>query len=299
MAGTLVLPLTVNNVRRSVTFDYRIMKNSWKIILIIGVAAAITAAAFWFVCYENKSNPDISFCCDSKTMMTSGIAPHHDLASSMIDEFYQTLNLKNKKIETFIILSPNHANIGNTPVITSLVDRQTAQGAVDVDAELFGRLKSFGFVSVDEKNIALEHGVAVHLPFIKKYFPDARVVPLAFSTKIKTAESFELAQALKKILEDENVFLLASLDFSHYLSLTTAQAKDAETMAAMKNFDYEKIASFGSDNVDSPQALITFLRAMELSGAKNIIELAHKSSSDFLAGAVENVTSYFCWWFGR
>src|SRR3989339_365429 len=240
------------------------MKNSWKIILIIGVAAAITAAAFWFVCYENKSNPDISFCCDSKTMMTSGIAPHHDLASSMIDEFYQTLNLKNKKIETFIILSPNHANVGNAPIITSLTDRQTAQGVVAVDAELFGRLKSFGFVSVDEKNIALEHGVAVHLPFIKKYFPDARIVPLAFSTK-----------------------------------LTTAEVKDVETMAAMKNFDYEQIASFGSDNVDSPQALITFLRAMELSGAKNIIELAHKSSNDFLAGAVQNVTTYFCWWFGR
>ena len=267
--------------------------------MIIGVAAAITAATLWFLCYENKTNVNHGFCCGTEKELVGGIAPHHDLANLLIDEFYQSLRLKNKNIETFIILSPNHANIGNAPVITSLNNRQTEQGAVAVDKETFDRLKTLGFIGVDEKNIAIEHGVAVQLPFIKKYFPDARVVPLAFSTKMKTAESFELAQALKKILEDEKVFLLASLDFSHYLPLTTAQVKDAETMVAMKNFDYEKIASFGSGNVDSPQALITFLRVMELSGAKEITELAHRNSNDFMAGKGGDVTTYYNLSFGK
>jgi len=217
----------------------------------------------------------------------------------MIDEFYRELSSQKGDIQTFIILSPNHANAGSAPVITGSRDWPTKQGAVIVDAELQKQLKMLGFVGEDEKNIAAEHGISVHLPFIKQYFPEARIVPLAFSTRLRTFESFELAQRVKMILQNQNTFLIASLDFSHYLPLAAAQVKDAETMAAMKNFDYDKIASFGSDNVDSPQALITFLRAMELADAKNITESAHKNSNDFLAGQVENVTTYFYWWFGK
>jgi len=280
------------------------MKNGYKKLLIIGAAAVVIAAAFWFICYENKINAGRGFCCGAEKVSIGGIVPHHDLANAMIDEFYQTLSLKNKNIATFIILSPNHANIGNAPVITSLNDWQMERGAVAVDTQVVGALPAFAKamagaratplpLGIDEKNIAIEHGVTVQLPFIKKYFPDARILPLAFSTKVKTAESFELAQALKKILDDESVFMVASLDFSHYLPLSVALEKDKQTMAAMKNFDYEKIASFGSDHVDSPQALITFLRAMELLSAKEIKELVHKNSSDFLAGEGGSVTTYY------
>lgn len=254
------------------------------------------AAAVFVVLVEKGES---GFCCGRETATIGGIVPHHDLANQLTDEFYQALRAKNKNIKTFIILAPNHANIGSEPVIASLSDWQTKQGVATVDAELFGQLKSLGFVGVDEKNIAIEHGISTQLPFIKKYFPDARVVPLAFSTQLRTAESFQLAQELKKILENKNVFLLASLDFSHYLPLSVALEKDKQTAKAVQDFDYGAIASFDSDNVDSPQALITFLRAMELAGAKNITEWAHKSSSDFLAGEAGGVTTYLYWWFGK
>jgi AmmeMemoRadiSam system protein B len=272
------------------------MKNGRKIILIIGAAAVLIVAALWLyadgVVVETQNFASLRH--------AGVIVPHHELANSLIDEFYQRLRSENENIKTFIILAPNHKNVGNAPVIVGLRDWKFGGDKIAVDTQVVGALRATPLpLGVDEKNILVEHGISVQLPFIKKYFPDARIVPLAFSTKLKTAESFALAQTLKNILQDENVFMIASLDFSHYLPLTTALQKDKETMVAMKNFDYEKISRFGSDNVDSPQALITFLRTMELLDAKKITELAHKNSSDFLAGAVENVTTYFCWLFGK
>ncbi|MCG2808875.1 MAG: AmmeMemoRadiSam system protein B, partial [Candidatus Portnoybacteria bacterium] len=110
------------------------------------------------------------------------IVPHHLVASSIIEETFNQVRdyfeINKIQITQIVILSPNHFLNGKKSVIASDWNWQTNFGIVDCDKEFLEKLKLFNFADIESEKLKEEHGVANVVPFVKYYFPEAKVVPL-------------------------------------------------------------------------------------------------------------------------
>ncbi len=220
-----------------------------------------------------------------------GIVPHHLLATEMISEFYSLL--KNQDIKTVIILGPNHYEKGGFPAISGLFDWDTPFGKVEAEDAIIYELIGKNFVKADDGILDNDHSVALHTPFIKYFLPKAKVVPVIISGKMKIKETKILSSALLKYAKRKGIIIIASVDFSHYLPEIQAAIKDKESFEAIKNFDFEKIHKFTSDNLDSPGSIITLLSVMRSAGFTNINLIKNLNSEQISKDASRETTSYF------
>jgi AmmeMemoRadiSam system protein B len=123
-----------------------------------------------------------------------------------------------------VVLGVDHSGLGpaaalsNRPWLTPL-------GTVPGDPNLVEALAK-GPVVVDERAHRKEHSIEVQLPFLQYTEPKPVVVPLQIRT-----ESFdgldEIAQVVRDAVKDEDILLVASTDFSHYIPAETAKRLDA------------------------------------------------------------------------
>jgi AmmeMemoRadiSam system protein B len=106
----------------------------------------------------------------------------------------------------------------------------------------------------------------------------------------------KLILALQSI-SSKNILLVASVDFSHYLSSDIASSKDAETQKYFQNHDYKRIEALSSDYIDSPWTLITFLKYLEQNGLSEGRELSHTNTGKLAGQTIESSTSFFTYIF--
>jgi MEMO1 family protein len=124
---------------------------------------------------------------------------------------------------TVLVLGVDHYGMGSGPALS---DRnwETPIGPTAVDHELVRSL-THGPIRVDESAHAREHSIEVQLPFLEYSLPRPRFVAL----QVPFAPYDELVRAalvVRQALEGEDVLLLASTDFSHYVPAATADRLD-------------------------------------------------------------------------
>ncbi len=76
------------------------------------------------------------------------------------------------------------------------------------------------------------------LPFIKQYFPNAKIIPFLIPANFSLDKTKKVAESLNKIMSD-NSFVLASVDWSHYLPKNVADFHDAKSIRVFLNFERE------------------------------------------------------------
>lgn len=227
--------------------------------------------------------------------VVGAILPHHDLAGDMIAEFLSIL-ADHQLVERFIILAPNHHDIAIEPAISTLENWQTHLGQVETDQKNVEQLAINGLIAYDPENFQMEHSIKVLLPFIEYYFPQAKVVPIIFTSQQTNQASFLLAENIFPLLDGKTV-VINSLDLSHYLPLNQAEINDQLTLAAINNKNYELINSLNSDYLDSPDSLNTMLKVMELSKASEMKIISHTNSANILNVDLDSTTSYITSYF--
>ncbi|EKD53215.1 MAG: hypothetical protein ACD_61C00108G0001, partial [uncultured bacterium] len=215
------------------------------------------------------------------------ILPHHLMASSIIARGISLLTGSPPK--TVIILSPNHANIGQCDIISSKNKWDTPFGRITIDEELLDLFLKDGSVCLDDQAMNSEHGIAGLLPFIKYYLPNTKIVPLILRKEIDPVLLTNFTQKL--ISSPEDVITIASIDFSHGLSRAKAMEADAVTEKLISTFNYAELLKLSSEYLDSPASLVSILRMIE-SGQSKPNFLVHSDSSVF-NHSPEAVTSYF------
>ena len=147
------------------------------------------------------------------------IVPHHDLAGDLIAQAMQQVSVS-REIDRIVVVGPNHTDVGFGPAISAKADFQAQNGVVSVDSDLLDQLNQKAFVVYDKANFEIEHSIKVLIPFIKHYFPEAKVIPVIFTSKFDQEELLgqELANSI-----DNKTLIIASIDFSHYLNLVEAE----------------------------------------------------------------------------
>jgi len=229
---------------------------------------------------------------ENKTVI-GGIIPHHLLAADIIADFFS--NLSGRNYDTIVLLSPNHFQQGKSKIITSNLNWQTPYGEIAADRSLINNLlENVRLMNVEEDVFAREHGIKAEVAFIKKTFPQAKIVPLVLEGGLKADEAENLARAILSANNNKNILVLASVDFSHYTTNLVAQEQDQRSIALLENMDFNNTYKMA---VDSPPSIYTLLKYAEFKNSS--FKLLKNSNSALLSGKLDlkSTTSYISGYF--
>lgn len=222
--------------------------------------------------------------------IVGGVVPHHLVAGSMLSDFFRRFAIDPP--HSVILVGPNHSNKGNSKAILSQRAWKTPFGVVNPDTDIYTSLASHSLFQVDEKVIAQEHSVTNLIPYIKYYLPGVKVTPVIVNAFASLDDAEDIAGEIAPLLGDD-VMLIASVDFSHYLEQAQALENDSYTLDLIKSENYEVLMSLDSDYLDSPTSIVSLLMAMNELGAYRLNVLGHSDSGEVLDQLTPETTTYF------
>ena len=152
----------------------------------------------------------------------------------------------------FIILSPDHN--GTSPGI-SIMDRgywSTPLGDIRISEELGLKLldgDSDNFIHIDPFSLSIDHAIETQLPFLQYIKRDGfEFIPILQRTQGKYA-SIKLADVLSSVVpNDENVVLIVTSNFSHYLCYDECYKKDKKLLSDILSMNIESFYKTLKDN---------------------------------------------------
>ncbi len=236
--------------------------------------------------YVKNNPPKLS----SIAPIHGGVIPHHVVAGYLISDFFE--RVKNQEIKTIVLIGPNHKEVGNGKVLSSLGAWETPFGKVETHGELIQKLANEDILQLNDEVLTQEHSVGGIMPYIKQYLPNTKVVPIILSGKLTAAETETLADTILQEA-NENTLIIASVDFSHYLSNREAQKKDGEMKKIMENFEITKVHKLNNDYLDSPPSIALMLHIIEKKYDKKFEILNNSNSGQLLRDDNIQTTSYF------
>jgi len=226
----------------------------------------------------------------------AGIVSHHLLAHDYIDSWFSRL-AEMRQVRCFYILCPSHFGLSTEPY--SLTDGSWVSGfgRIDSDRNNVRKLAEILKVDLDPGVFGIEHGASTLMPYIKKYFPEALVVVVAYEGEapVNVPKSSRLADALESFFDkkgkQEN-FLLVSTDFSHHGDLALTEKRDSNSLAFLKNPGTVSWYMVGCDNAPGIFVLDRFVKNTES------FILYHTNSWEISNEWEHDITSYFFVYFG-
>jgi len=259
------------------------------------LSAALVAAGF--VLLRRSAQVEMQTQSAIYTGTLGAIVPHHAPLTVIIDGTLKKVS-EEKNPKTIILIGPNHSDAGIGPALSTFTPWQLPGANVELDTTLIEQFVDEGLVLIDEKTLEKEHSMFTILPVIHKYFPQAKVVPIVLSSKHDKNRSKRLGEKIGSLLNDDTL-IIASIDFSHYLSSDVAPLKDEETLSLIEKRDYETIERMPTAYFDSGPSVMTFLRAVDFVGPSKGELLYHTNSGLFAGEPILSSTSYMTFIFRR
>jgi AmmeMemoRadiSam system protein B len=162
-----------------------------------------------------------------RATIIGAVLPHagHVYSGYQTVPFFGLLKARDMVPDTWIIVHPNHRGGGPGIALDAHDAWENALGTIPVDHDLRALLP-FDHDSAAQRS---EHSCEVLLPYIQYYFPDHpyKILPVCMRDQTYQAAS-ELGKALHSAVAKtgKKVLLLASSDFSHFLSPDKGFAQD-------------------------------------------------------------------------
>ena len=139
----------------------------------------------------------------------------------------------NQNPKRIIVIGPSHDTLFDGSHICLNTEYETPLGNIKVDLEFSKALKNkYSFFNTNEE-CEFEHSTETQAPFIKYYFPSAKIVEIIYGNQNVN----ELVELIDQIIEDEENLLVISTDLSHFHSLEKAKELDIFCMTAIDQKD--------------------------------------------------------------
>ena len=208
----------------------------------------------------------------------SAISAHHLLVADKIAAVFAALG--SNQVKQVIIISPNHFLTGLSPAQTSDGIWDTPYGQLETDYDAVHALnQALPLVRIEQIAFTREHGISALTPFVKKSFPNAKLIPILLAESLTDDQIPAIASTIAD--QFPNAVIIGSLDMSHYLPEAAAAFHDAETMSALAN----GLAEHDLE-IDSNAALQVLLAVNRLRGDMTW-QATHRGSSWLMLGANE------------
>ena len=217
---------------------------------------------------------------------------HHVLASDMLATLFMSLAKNRPDAQRLVILSPDHFFSGRGPVSTHRRPYQTPDGIVSIDIKAVDQLIHQD-IALEENGemYEKEHGIGALIPFSKKAFPKATIVPISIQATSDIDVLPRIADFLETMDDGKTLFII-SADMSHYLSKKSAQKNDLQTIQWLETKDAQAMAKAKDTHTDSGRqfAALFFWMNKKVPTAY-FTRLSHGISSDYVDDE-SNTTSY-------
>ncbi len=218
----------------------------------------------------------------------AAIAPHHLIDGFEMAAFWKALAAA-APASVVVVIGPDHHYAGAGPMTIGRDLRYpTPFGTLTPDAPLVGRLLASTAAKTHDPAFAGEHSIHAHAPFIARYFPGARFVPVIVQWGSDPATLEQLAVALNESLPPD-ALLVASVDFSHFQGEPWATFHDQSAWSTIAAFDTDALFE---REVDSPESLYIAMRFAALRGAKRATRVLHTNSQTKRTVFVPDSTSH-------
>jgi AmmeMemoRadiSam system protein B len=205
--------------------------------------------------------------------------------------YYQ---LSSSKIESAIILGPNHYGLGSDIGLMNKGSWKTPLGEVEINTVLAQCIhQNCGLVSYDELAHSRDHCIEVQLPFLQYIQQEFKIVPIILINQGKNT-CLKLADGIYESIKKTNFITIASSDLTHYEPNSQAHEKDNLLISAILSLDIEKFYSIlVSLNVTACGygAIATVMEISKRMGAKRGKLLKYATSGD-VAGDIKSVVGY-------
>lgn len=223
-----------------------------------------------------------------------GIVSHHiPTTIPKLVEFYTGLKVK-QNVKNFIIIGPDHTDAGIGPISVSAASFITKYGQLQPINDLAVDLERKGTATIDEKPFDPEHSIGSQVLVISKIFPDAHIMPIILRSDTSSAHAQRLGKDLADAI-DEDTVLIASVDFSHYLSTDRAMPIDQTSGQIIRDLDLNSISLVKADSNKSIEA---FIVAMKAKNAINTEDVEIINTGSFMQNS-DYTTGYVFGYWGR
>ncbi len=141
-----------------------------------------------------------------------------------------------QKPKRIVVIGPSHRVYLEGSNICLNEEYETPLGNIQVDAEFSKALKEkYSFLNTNEE-CAFEHSTETQAPFIKYYFPNAKIVEIIYGNQ----DFNTLSKLINELIEDKDNLLVISTDLSHFHSLEKAKELDTYCINAIakKNISF-------------------------------------------------------------
>ncbi|MGP8074255.1 MAG: AmmeMemoRadiSam system protein B [Thermoplasmata archaeon] len=171
--------------------------------------------------------------------IVAAVVPHagYEYSGAIAAHVYAQIGAE-RPPESVLILGVDHhglsegASLSARPWLTPI-------GPTPIDPDLV-RALDVPPLHIDEAAHAREHSIEVQLPFLEYVLPKPRFVPL--EVRFGPEEFLEeVAEVVRRAIAGRDVLLLASTDFSHYVSPATAQRLDRLAIDAILERDARRL----------------------------------------------------------
>ncbi|HAM32013.1 MAG: AmmeMemoRadiSam system protein B [Deltaproteobacteria bacterium RBG_16_66_15] len=167
------------------------------------------------------------------------VSPHagYVYSGAVAGEVFSSIHVP----ERSILFCPNHTGAGEDAAVMSHGTWLMPWGEVPIDEELAAKLENAcPLLREDPSAHAREHSIEVQIPFLHRFRPDIRFVPVALG-RLSLEECRELGESVADAVsgDAERPLLVASSDMSHYVPDAVARKKDRMAIDRMLALDPE------------------------------------------------------------
>jgi AmmeMemoRadiSam system protein B len=164
--------------------------------------------------------------------------PHHLVAADLIARAFRVA--EKNRYDKIVILFPDHFKKARQPFATTRRSFETVFGTVKTDKADVAYLLVDGHIVEESDLFEREHGLGALLPYVKHFFPDTPIVPIAVSLKSTRDDLDRLIADLEPVITEQTL-ILQSTDFSHYLTHHEAIQRDQEVLNILAANDAEAL----------------------------------------------------------
>ncbi|MFP4111741.1 MAG: AmmeMemoRadiSam system protein B [Candidatus Woesearchaeota archaeon] len=228
--------------------------------------------------YAGKDNDNFS----TNGSIRAIIAPHagYMYSGEVAAKAYSILI--NQTYDTVIILGPSHNVYFMEASILNASHYETPLGEAELHPKLLTMIEEQEIFSSEQSPHDKEHSVEVHIPFIQKVLPEARIIPIV----VGDVNIDELSEAIGKYIDDETL-IIASSDLSHYYPYDTANMIDDYCIKNILAMDIE--ACYGCEACGL-KPIMALLKIAEQNSWEPVL-LDHMNSGD-VTGDINAVVGY-------
>ena len=167
------------------------------------------------------------------------VSPHAGYMYSGLGAAHAIGSLKPAK--TFIVLGPNHTGMGQEFSIMSNGAWKTPLGDVPIDSAAAAELRKSGILEDDDWAHASEHSIEVQLPFLQHRFGSFSLVPVCIMNQGYSQDFLSkcerLGHMIGLLMQEKEMGLVASSDFSHYVPAKSAEKYDMQAIGKITDLD--------------------------------------------------------------